>query len=114
MYSATHYHSTTHEVLCVYSGRAKLLFGGDSNPKRVEAEVGAGDVIIIPAGVGHRLKEDLEGGFNMVGAYPRGAKGWDMCYGREEEEDGAEERIKALPWFERDPVYGDEGPVVGL
>lgn len=82
-----------------------------------------GDVIVIPAGVGHRLLKDLSsegnlGKFEMVGSYPRAAKGWDMCYGREPGDDdaetGAEERIRALGWFERDPVYGDEGPVLGV
>jgi len=114
MYSTTHYHSTTHEVLSVYSGRAKLCFGGEENPKRVETEVSAGDVIVIPAGVGHRLLEDIEGGFGMVGSYPKGSKNWDMCYGREEGQEDPEDRIKALNWFERDPIYGDEGPVVGI
>lgn len=70
-----------------------------------------GDVVVVPAGVGHRLLEDLEGGFEMVGSYPTG-KNWDMCYGKEGEE-GKVDGIKKLGWFERDPVYGDEGPVLG-
>ncbi|KAH7928824.1 hypothetical protein BV22DRAFT_1003976 [Leucogyrophana mollusca] len=110
MYSTTHFHSTSHEVLCISSGRAKLCFGGENNPGRVEAELKKGDVIIMPAGVGHRLLEDLDGGFEIVGSYPKG-KNWDMCYGREDEESKIE-GIKDLRWFERDPIYGDEGPVL--
>src|ERR1700759_5527284 len=34
MYSQTHFHSTTHEVLGVVSGRAHLCFGGEENPER--------------------------------------------------------------------------------
>lgn len=64
--------------------------------------------MIVPGGVAHRLLEDIEGGFEMVGSYEAG-KGWDMCYGNE----GEEEKVKGierLGWFERDPVYGDHGP----
>ncbi|KAJ4287731.1 hypothetical protein N0V90_012435 [Kalmusia sp. IMI 367209] len=112
MYSTTHYHSTTHEVLCVHQGRAKLLFGGEHNPGKVEAEVRAGDAIVVPAGVGHRLVEDYGdgGGFQMVGSYPEGCD-WDMCYGKEGEE-GKAQRVKDVPWFRKDPLYGDNGPVL--
>jgi uncharacterized protein YjlB len=110
MYSTTHYHSTTHEVLCIFSGRAKLLFGGEQNPGRVEAEVGAGDAIVVPAGVGHRLLEDLDGGFEMVGGYPQGCS-WDMCYGKAGEEEKAR-KVGEVKWFEKDPLYGDDGPVL--
>jgi len=58
--------------------------------------------------VAHRLLDDIDGGFTMVGSYPKG-KGWDMCYGKEGEEDKVK-GIEALGWFERDPIYGDEGP----
>jgi len=110
MYSTTHFHSTTHEVLCIAFGRARLLFGGEGNPGRVEIEVKAGDVVIVPAGVGHRLLEDLDGGFEMVGSYPKGCS-WDMCYGKQGEEEKVR-GIESVGWFERDPLYGDEGPVV--
>lgn len=82
MYSQSHFHSTTHEVLCVASGKARLCFGGEENPKRVEPVLEKGDVMVVPAGLSHRLLEDINGGFNMVGSYPMG-KSWDMCYGRE-------------------------------
>ena len=108
MYSQSHFHSTAHEVLCVTSGKARLCFGGEENPQRVEEVLEKGDVMVVPAGVAHRLQKDIDGGFNMVGSYPTG-KSWDMCYGRE----GEEEKVKgigSLGWFERDPIYGDEGP----
>jgi len=110
MYSTSHFHSTTHEVLCVFSGRAKLLFGGEKNPGRVEAQVKAGDAIVVPAGVAHRLLEDVDGGFQMVGAYPEGCS-WDMCYGSEGEGDVAE-KVKGVQWLTKDPLYGAEGPVL--
>ncbi|EUC42388.1 hypothetical protein COCMIDRAFT_103644 [Bipolaris oryzae ATCC 44560] len=110
MYSTTHYHSTTHEVLCIFSGRARLLFGGESNPGKVEAEVSAGDAVLVPAGVGHRLVEDVDGGFTMVGSYPKGCS-WDMCYGKEGEESKAE-AVGHVEWLKKDPLYGDDGPAV--
>ena len=53
--STSHFHSTSHEVLCVFKGTARLCFGHEDNPKRVEAVVEEGDVMVVPAGVSHRL-----------------------------------------------------------
>ncbi|CAG7555754.1 unnamed protein product [Fusarium equiseti] len=108
MYSQTHFHSTSHEVLCISHGRARLCFGGEENEGRVEPVVEQGDVVIVPAGVGHRLLEDLDGGFEMVGSYPEGCD-WDMCYGKKGEESKVN-AIKDLSWFRKDPIYGDKGP----
>ncbi|KAG8954126.1 hypothetical protein FRC04_000346 [Tulasnella sp. 424] len=110
MYKTTHYHSTTHEVLCIASGRAKLCFGGEENPENVTPTVQTGDVIILPAGVGHRLLEEIESPFQMVGSYPKGFS-WDMCYGKEGDEAKAKQ-IEKLGWFDKDPVYGEEGPAL--
>jgi len=49
-----HYHSTTHEVLAVYRGTATLQFGGEKGRKFA---VKPGDVVVIPAGVGHKRME---------------------------------------------------------
>jgi len=111
MYSTTHFHSNTHEILAIASGAAKLCLGGEENQDRIEPVVEKGDMIVLPAGVGHRLLED-KGGFQMVGSYPVG-NSWDMCYGHA----GEEEKVKGiekLGWFKRDPVYGDEGPVLNV
>ncbi|MCJ1478053.1 hypothetical protein MMC13_006728 [Lambiella insularis] len=110
MYSTTHFHSTSHEVLAISKGKARLCFGGETNPQKIETVVSQGDVIVVPAGVGHRLLADVDGGFEMVGSYPTG-KQWDMCYGREGEEESVK-GIEKLKWFERDPIYGPEGPVL--
>lgn len=112
MYSTSHFHSTSHEVLCIASGRAMLCFGHEDNPDTVQQELSKGDVVVIPAGVAHRLLEDLEGGFSMVGCYPPG-KQWDMCYGKQGEEKQVSS-IKDLGWFDKDPIYGEEGPVLNL
>jgi uncharacterized protein YjlB len=109
MYSTSHFHSNTHEVLSISAGSAKLCFGGETNPDRVEPVVEKGDVIVVPAGVAHRLLED-RGGFSMVGSYPAG-KSWDMCYGREDEVEKVK-KIQDLEWFDEDPIYGKEGPAL--
>lgn len=112
MYRQTHFHSTTHEVLGIISGRARLCFGGEQNPGRVEPVVENGDLIIIPAGVAHRLLEDQTGTFQMLGSYPPG-KSWDMCYGFGKEDEGEVRRnIEQQKWFDRDPLYGDDGPAL--
>lgn len=112
MYRTSHFHSTAHEVLCVVSGRAKICFGGEDNPGRVEHLAAEGDVMVVPAGVAHRLSEDITGDFSMVGSYPPGQH-WDMCYGREGEE-AQVKGIESLAWFDRDPIYGDDGPVLKM
>ena len=45
-----HYHSVSHEVLCVVGVAARVTFGG---PEGETLEVRAGDVVVIPARVGH-------------------------------------------------------------
>ena len=81
-------------------------FGGEENPSRVEAYLLTGDVILVPAGVGHRLLDDFNSDFQMVGSYTKG-KSWDMCYGRRGEEEKVK-GIRTLGWFEKDPLYGDQ------
>jgi uncharacterized protein YjlB len=50
MYDWLHYHSNTHEVLGISRGRLRARFGG---AKGRVLSVKAGDVVILPAGVGH-------------------------------------------------------------
>jgi uncharacterized protein YjlB len=100
-----HFHSTSHEVLAVVAGRATLELGG---PRGKAFEVAAGDVLVLPAGTGHRrVQADAE--FTVVGAYPAGQEDYDVL--REEEDPGALEaarqRIAALPAPASDPAGGD-------
>jgi len=46
----------------------------------------------------------------MVGSYPKNCN-WDMCYGKKGEEDQVR-GIAELEWFEKDPLYGDDGPTL--
>jgi uncharacterized protein YjlB len=95
-----HFHSTSHEVLGVISGSATIELGG---PQGEAFEVSAGDVLVLPAGTGHR-RGRADGSFRVVGAYPRGQEDYDLL---READDAARERIASLPAPPRDPVGGD-------
>ncbi len=100
IYSFHHYHSTSHEVLGIYSGKALVHFGGEQGEK---VQVEAGDIVIIPAGVGHKNlgSEDL----GVVGAYPEG-RSWDLLRGLSGERPKADQNIAALPVPSADPLLG--------
>ena len=104
-----HYHSTSHEVLCVVGGEARITFGG---PEGETVEVEAGDVAVIPAGVGH-CNEGSGGGFSVVGAYPEGQENYDLRTGEEGERPEVLENIRGVPLPETDPLFGGGGPLLG-
>ena len=99
-----HFHSTAHEVLGIFSGEATVQFGGDNG---ITVSARAGDVVVVPAGVGHKKLKSRDLG--VVGAYPRGQYP-DMCVPKLT---GAGRRASAvtvsLP--ECDPVFGADGPL---
>jgi uncharacterized protein YjlB len=101
-----HYHSTSHEVLAVYRGTATLQFGGEKGRKFA---VKPGDVIVIPAGVGHKRVENSED-FSVVGAYP-GGRQWDLLRGLRGERPQADLNIAAVPLPDNDPIDGPDGPL---
>jgi len=103
-----HYHSTSHEVLCVVGGWARITFGG---PEGETVAVEAGDVVIIPTGVGH-CRQSSSGGFSVVGAYPKGQESYDLRTGEERERPGVLENIRGVPLPETDPLFGGEGPLL--
>jgi uncharacterized protein YjlB len=99
-----HFHSTSHEVLAVVSGRATLELGG---PQGRSFDVAAGDVLVLPAGTGHR-RASADAGFTVVGAYPAGQEDYDLLRGETPEEvEAARERIARLQAPPEDPVGGD-------
>lgn len=107
VYPFHHYHSTSHEVLGVYQGSAFLHLGGDHGKK---LRVSEGDVIIIPAGVGHKNLGSEN--FHIVGAYPNGMD-YDMNRGLPGERPRTDNNIAALPLPGCDPLGYNEGlPVI--
>lgn len=100
-----HYHSNAHEVLGIFSGSADVLLGGENG---VVLTVRPGDVVIVPAGVGHKkLRES--GGLGVVGAYPAGQSP-DLCR-RAAAHDRSARNVAAVPLPARDPVFGAGGPL---
>lgn len=106
VYPFAHYHSTTHEVLGVFSGSARLRLGGAQG---TTVEVHSGDVIVIPAGVGHQ-NLGSSGEFSVVGAYP-GGRQWDLLLGLPGERPQADRNIATVPLPDNDPLYGSKGPL---
>jgi uncharacterized protein YjlB len=95
-----HFHSTSHEVLGVLAGEATLELGG---PQGRSFDVRAGDVVVLPAGTGHR-RATARNGFTVTGAYPAGQEDYDLLRSAD---DAARERIRTLPAPDQDPVGGE-------
>jgi uncharacterized protein YjlB len=99
-----HFHSTSHEALAVVAGRATLELGG---PQGEAFDVSAGDVLVLPAGTGHR-RASSHAGFTVVGAYPAGQENYDLLRGDDPAEvEAARERIAALGPPLHDPIGGE-------
>ena len=98
-----HFHSNSHEVLGLYSGEVTVQFGGDAG---VTVTAKAGDVIVLPAGTGHK-KLASKGSLGVVGAYPEGSRP-DTCRTFSNDHLQVIERV-SLPAC--DPVFGPEGPL---
>lgn len=101
VYPFHHYHSTSHEVLGVFQGNALLHMGG---PKGEKINVKAGDILIIPAGVGHKCISHSDD-FTVVGAYPNGMS-YDLI--KEEKDKHAQSliNISKVPFPPADPFLG--------
>ena len=101
-----HFHSTAHEALGVYAGSATTLLGGKGG---IEVTVERGDVVIIPAGVGHKCLEKSDD-LAIVGAYPTDT-GPDLLKGEPQERPACIEAIAKVAIPAQDPLYGEGGPM---
>jgi uncharacterized protein YjlB len=109
IYSYTHYHPNTHELLGIGAGWAQILFGGETGRA---VTVHAGDAILIPAGVGHQQLAASED-FFAVGAYPQGMEPVTRRSDLEDVE-ASLLAIKRVPVPQHDPLTGGEGAVTEI
>lgn len=107
VYPFHHFHTNNHEVLGVASGEAELLMGGE---KGVRFVVSVGDVVVIPAGVGHKCERNSSD-FQVVGAYPD-AIGPDLVRSGEGDVASQREAVGDVSLPQSDPVYGEKGPLM--
>ncbi|ABF91040.1 conserved hypothetical protein [Myxococcus xanthus DK 1622] len=105
VYDFHHYHSNAHEVLGVAAGTARLKLGGESGQ---EVTVQAGDVLVLPAGTGHRRLEASRD-FLVVGGYPGGTGDYDLQRPEKATHDASVQRIAQVPLPGADPVTGKQG-----
>ena len=105
-----HFHSNTHEALGVARGETSVLFGG---PGGQVLTVRAGDVVVIPAGVGHCC-QSRSADLLIVGAYPDNAPRPDLRRGQAGEHAEVARAIALVQVPSTDPVGGAEGALPGV
>lgn len=109
IYNFTHFHSDCHELLGVYAGESRVQFGGETGP---EVTLSLGDVVLIPAGVGHKALQSSED-FMVVGAYPNGMNA-DLCRDDPARLASVRPHIERVPLPATDPVSGERGGITTL
>ena len=105
-----HFHDDAHEVLGIARGEAVVQLGGAGGP---EVSVRAGDVVVLPAGTGHkRLSSSAD--LLVVGGYPPGQEGPSVLRPAGESMTSLVGRCAAVALPETDPVEGADGPLTRL
>ncbi|MCO6415607.1 cupin domain-containing protein [Siccirubricoccus sp. KC 17139] len=100
-----HYHPNAHEALAIARGRVRVQLGGEQGQV---LELQAGDVVALPAGVGHRnlgASDDLL----VVGAYPAGQEP-EEYHAEKRLHDAAIAAITATPDPPCEPLTGKSWP----
>ncbi|GAY76929.1 cupin domain-containing protein [Sporolactobacillus inulinus] len=106
VFSYHHFHSTSHEVLGVISGKATLRLGGEQGK---DFNVNVGDVVVLPAGTGHK-RLSASNDFSIAGGYPDG-RDYDL---QTKESPQYKENISKVGKAKQDPVYGNQGPLLSI
>lgn len=97
-----HFHSNAHEALGIARGSVSVLFGG---PGGEVLTVQAGDVVVIPAGVGH-CNQSQSDDLLIVGAYPDTGPSPDAHRGKAADHDRVVQAIAKVPLPGDDPIGG--------
>ena len=93
-------------MLGIARGCARVQFGG---AKGRALDVEAGDVVVLPAGTGHR-RLSASTDLLVVGAYPDNS-GFDQKLPGQIDHASAVAAIAAVPLPHEDPVHGSDGPL---
>jgi len=102
IYDYVHFHSNAHEVLGIAEGKVTVKLGGKEGRN---FRLKAGDMLVLPAGVGHRRIGD-DAGLKVIGAYPPGQSHYNM------KREGR--AVPKVPLPQADPFYGEAGPLLRL
>jgi len=102
-----HFHSNAHEVLGIVAGEATVRLGGAHGRA---FRLGPGDVVVLPAGTGHK-REAASPDLLVVGAYPPGQAGYDVRRGDRAEFDEVCRNVSRVALPPGDPVFGPAGPL---
>jgi uncharacterized protein YjlB len=106
IYDFVHYHPRIHEALGIARGTATLRVGGNTG---TTVKVRTGDVIVVPAGIGHEcLSADKS--FLVVGAYPPSGT-YSECRGSFQEYAKAREQVRHVPEPKKNPLFGGRRPL---
>ena len=103
-----HCHPDAHDALAVVAGRAAPMLGG---PRGERVTVGAGDVLVLPVGTGHR-QLGASADFMVVGAHPPGREARDTVRAERPHDPATLRRTAAVPCPRTDPVRGAHGPLM--
>ena len=110
IYPWHHFHPNAHEALAIVAGAVRVQLGGERGPVLA---LRAGDIVALPAGVGHR---NLGGSDDLlvVGAYPPGvAPRESRALGDPAAYAAAGQAVAATPDPPLEPVGGQDWPAIG-
>jgi uncharacterized protein YjlB len=77
-----------------------------------EIALAQGDVVVLPAGTGHRCLQSSTG-LVVIGAYPKSGR-YDLCHGSKDEHAQVLQWIPDVPVPDTDPVLGKHGVLLRL